>query len=172
MGPTGGGDGRSDRPALGLVNFQVPAFDRALEVFYATGCGSAVVPRTNGPRGSRAVSSDIADAIVWMLQQVVQGGTRGGAALTDRPVAGKTGTFRRGRDLWFIGFVPQLTTGVWLGYDNNRKSAPPVCWPPTPGGRSWHRSPRGCRSRSFRPSPCSPAASSRCPRRRRMPRAK
>jgi penicillin-binding protein 1A len=66
------------------------------------------------------VSSDIADAMVWMLQQVVQGGTGGGAALADRPVAGKTGTSEGARDLWFIGSIPQLTTGVWLGYDNNR----------------------------------------------------
>ena len=78
--------------------------------------------RANGPRGSRAVSSDIADAMVWMLQQVVLGGTGGGAALADRPVAGKTGTSEGGRDLWFIGSIPQLTTGVWLGYDNNRET--------------------------------------------------
>jgi penicillin-binding protein 1A len=78
--------------------------------------------RANGPRGSRAVNSDIADAMVWMLQQVVRGGTGGGAALDDRPVAGKTGTSEGGRDLWFIGSIPQLTTGVWLGYDNNRQT--------------------------------------------------
>ncbi len=78
--------------------------------------------RANGPRGTRAVSSDIADAMIWMLQQVVQGGTGGGAALADRAVAGKTGTSEGGRDLWFIGSIPQLTTGVWLGYDNNRET--------------------------------------------------
>ncbi len=78
--------------------------------------------RANGPRGTRAVSSDIADAMVWMLQKVVQGGTGGGAALADRAVAGKTGTSEGGRDLWFIGSIPQLTTGVWLGYDNNRET--------------------------------------------------
>jgi penicillin-binding protein 1A len=78
--------------------------------------------RANGLRGQRAVSSDIADAMVWMLQRVVQGGTGGGAALADRPVAGKTGTSEGGRDLWFIGSIPQLTTAVWLGYDNNRET--------------------------------------------------
>ncbi|KEF41358.1 MAG: carboxypeptidase [Cyanobium sp. CACIAM 14] len=78
--------------------------------------------RANGARGTRAVNSDIADAMVWMLQQVVQGGTGGGAALDDRPVAGKTGTSEGGRDLWFIGSIPQLTTGVWLGYDDNHET--------------------------------------------------
>ena len=78
--------------------------------------------RTNGDQGTRAVASDIADAMVWMLQQVVKGGTGGGAALADRPVAGKTGTSEGGRDLWFIGSIPQLTTGIWLGYDNSRET--------------------------------------------------
>ncbi|MCS5706928.1 PBP1A family penicillin-binding protein [Synechococcus sp. FGCU-3] len=78
--------------------------------------------RANGDKGTRAVASDIADAMVWMLQQVVTGGTGTGAALRDRPVAGKTGTSEGGRDLWFIGAIPQLTTGVWLGYDNSRET--------------------------------------------------
>ena len=76
--------------------------------------------RVDGDRGRRAVPSDIADAMLWMLQQVVNGGTGGGAAIPGRPVAGKTGTSEGGRDLWFIGGIPQLTTGLWLGYDNNR----------------------------------------------------
>ncbi|MFM7677111.1 MAG: penicillin-binding transpeptidase domain-containing protein, partial [Synechococcus sp.] len=78
--------------------------------------------RHDGDRGHRAVDSDIADAMMWMLQQVVRGGTGGGAALADRPVAGKTGTSEGGRDLWFIGSIPQLTTGVWLGYDDSRNT--------------------------------------------------
>ncbi len=78
--------------------------------------------RADGDQGRRAVASDIADAMIWMLQQVVRGGTGGGAALADRPVAGKTGTSEGGRDLWFIGAIPQLTTGVWLGYDDSRKT--------------------------------------------------
>ena len=78
--------------------------------------------RVQGDRGRRVVSSDVADAMVWMLQRVVTGGTGGGAALPNRPVAGKTGTSEGARDLWFVGAIPQLTTGVWLGFDNNRKT--------------------------------------------------
>jgi len=78
--------------------------------------------RVDGDRGRRAVASDIADTMLWMLQLVVKGGTGGGAALGDRPVAGKTGTSEGGRDLWFIGSIPQLTTGVWLGYDDSRET--------------------------------------------------
>jgi penicillin-binding protein 1A len=58
--------------------------------------------------------------MIWMLEQAVRSGTGAGASLPDRPVAGKTGTSEGGRDLWFIGSIPQLTTGVWLGYDNSR----------------------------------------------------
>jgi penicillin-binding protein 1A len=78
--------------------------------------------RVDGDRGHRAVESDIADAMLWMQQQVVRAGTGGGASLGDRPVAGKTGTSEGGRDLWFIGSIPQLTTGLWLGYDNNQET--------------------------------------------------
>ncbi len=78
--------------------------------------------RVQGDRGRRVVSSDVADAMVWMLQRVVTGGTGGAAALPNRPVAGKTGTSEGARDLWFVGSIPQLTTGIWLGYDNNRKT--------------------------------------------------
>ena len=78
--------------------------------------------RVDGDRGRRAVPSDIADAMLWMLQQVVKGGTGYGAVPPNRPAAGKTGTSEGGRDLWFIGGVPQLVTGLWLGYDNNTET--------------------------------------------------
>lgn len=55
----------------------------------------------------------------WMLEGVVEGGTGSPAALSDRDVAGKTGTSEEARDLWFIGYIPQAVTGVWLGNDNN-----------------------------------------------------
>ncbi|WP_115020005.1 transglycosylase domain-containing protein [Synechococcus sp. UW140] len=78
--------------------------------------------RSDGARGRRAVDSDVADTMNWMLQRVVTGGTGVAAKLDDRPVAGKTGTSEGARDLWFIGSIPQLTTSVWFGYDNNRET--------------------------------------------------
>ena len=76
----------------------------------------------NAERGRRAMDTDVADTMIWMLQKVVQpGGTGIAATLPDqRPVAGKTGTSESNRDLWFIGSIPQLTTGVWYGYDDDR----------------------------------------------------
>jgi penicillin-binding protein 1A len=78
--------------------------------------------RVDGEKPKRAVSSDVADAVMWMLQRVVSGGTGTGAGLPDRAAAGKTGTAEGARDLWFIGSIPQLTTSVWFGYDQNSKT--------------------------------------------------
>lgn len=67
----------------------------------------------------RAVDADTAAIMTWMLRGVVEGGT-GARAQLGRPVAGKTGTSEERRDLWFIGYIPQLVTGVWLGNDDSR----------------------------------------------------
>jgi membrane peptidoglycan carboxypeptidase len=55
-----------------------------------------------------------------LLQSVVSSGT-GTAAYVGGGAGGKTGTTNDGRDLWFIGFLPQRhwVMGVWLGNDNN-----------------------------------------------------
>lgn len=67
----------------------------------------------------QAVDADTAAIVTWMLEGVVQGGTGSPAALSDRAVAGKTGTSERNRDLWFVGYIPQLVVGVWLGNDDS-----------------------------------------------------
>jgi penicillin-binding protein 1A len=69
------------------------------------------------PKG--ALDDETASIMTWMLEPVVQYGTGAAAQLRDRPVAGKTGTSDEARDLWFIGFIPQLVTGVWLGNDDS-----------------------------------------------------
>jgi len=54
-----------------------------------------------------------------VLSSVVMGGT-GRAAYLGRPTAGKTGTTDNERNVWFVGYVPQLATSVWIGDDANR----------------------------------------------------
>ncbi|MGB3493420.1 MAG: PBP1A family penicillin-binding protein [Elainellaceae cyanobacterium] len=71
------------------------------------------------PQPQRALDETSAAIMTWMLQGVVRGGT-GSRATIDRPVAGKTGTSEERRDLWFVGYIPQLVTGVWLGNDDNQ----------------------------------------------------
>ena len=53
-----------------------------------------------------------------MLKAVVQEGTGWRAKRLGRPVAGKTGTTDNMFDAWFLGFSPELATGVWVGYDD------------------------------------------------------
>ncbi|MDZ8086330.1 MAG: penicillin-binding protein 1A [Nostoc sp. DedQUE12b] len=71
-------------------------------------------------KSKRALDADSAAIMTWMLRNVVQAGTGGAAQLSNRQVAGKTGTSDEARDLWFIGYIPQMVTGVWLGNDDNR----------------------------------------------------
>jgi penicillin-binding protein 1A len=58
-------------------------------------------------------------SLTSVLQTVINGGTGKNAAI-GRPAAGKTGTTSSERDVWFVGYVPQLATAVWIGNDNYR----------------------------------------------------
>ena len=52
------------------------------------------------------------------MRDVVDHGTGVRAKAIGRPSAGKTGTTNDSKDAWYIGFIPQLLTGVYVGYDN------------------------------------------------------
>lgn len=57
-----------------------------------------------------------------MLSGVITSGT-GRAAAIGRPAAGKTGTTSDYKDAWFLGYTPDLATGVWVGNDDNQPTA-------------------------------------------------
>lgn len=58
----------------------------------------------------------VAGTMVDMMRAVVQGGgTASGASAGGHPLAGKTGTVNDHTDVWFIGYTPTYTTGVWMG---------------------------------------------------------
>jgi penicillin-binding protein 1A len=63
----------------------------------------------------RAFSADEVGVLNTPLQKVVKEGT-GTAAAIGRPVAGKTGTTQDNVDAWFVGYTPDLATGVWVGH--------------------------------------------------------
>ncbi|MFE4105609.1 transglycosylase domain-containing protein [Almyronema epifaneia] len=73
-----------------------------------------------GDANQPALSPPVADTLVGLMQGVIQGGT-GRNAFLGLGEGGKTGTTNDNRDLWFVGMVPryQLTTGIWLGNDDN-----------------------------------------------------
>lgn len=56
--------------------------------------------------------------ISYMLKGVVDNGTGRSIAVLGRPLGGKTGTTNDFKDAWFMGFSPDLVTGVYVGYDN------------------------------------------------------
>ncbi len=67
----------------------------------------------------RVISENAAQQLTYMMAEVVADGTGRRAQLSDRPVAGKTGTTNSARDAWFIGFSADYVAGVWMGYDDN-----------------------------------------------------
>ena len=54
-----------------------------------------------------------------MMQSVIQHGTARALRVLERPAAGKTGTTNDYDDAWFVGYTPELVTGVWVGRDDN-----------------------------------------------------
>jgi len=70
------------------------------------------------PEYERVLPASIAAVVHQMLTGVVQSGTGTSAAISGVDVAGKTGTTTNYADAWFVGWTPQLTTAVWVGYPN------------------------------------------------------
>lgn len=74
----------------------------------------------SGPKIIKVINYETAAGMTFMLRKVVEMGT-GKAADIAPNVAGKTGTTNDYRDAWFMGYTPDIVTGVWLGNDNNSK---------------------------------------------------
>ncbi len=74
----------------------------------------------------RAFEDGITAKVTDILQQNMTGGT-GTKAQIGCPAAGKTGTTDNHTDAWFVGYTPNLTTSVWVGYPERRiEMYPPV----------------------------------------------
>jgi len=73
----------------------------------------------NTPKPKLVLNSWAAASVNSTLQGVITSGTARAAQL-GRPAAGKTGTTSSERDIWFVGYVPQLSVAVWMGNDNYR----------------------------------------------------
>jgi penicillin-binding protein 1A len=74
---------------------------------------------------SDVIRADTAYVMTNMLRGVLSPrgtGARGASLAAQWPLAGKTGTVDENTDAWFVGFDPDITVGVWLGFDDKRKS--------------------------------------------------
>jgi penicillin-binding protein 1A len=71
-------------------------------------------------RREQVLDSMTAYQITSMMEGVVQGGTASVLRDVGKPIAGKTGTTNEAKDLWFVGFSPDLVVGLYVGYDKPR----------------------------------------------------
>jgi penicillin-binding protein 1A len=83
---------------------------------------AGTVLERNAPRPFEVLSEQTAATMTSMLQSVMDHGTGFPARARGflLPAAGKTGTMDEYMDAWFVGFVPSLVCGVWVGYDEKK----------------------------------------------------
>ncbi len=72
------------------------------------------------PKQEQIITPQTAFLMTYLLEGVVQHGTGWRARSLGRPVAAKTGTTDQFMDAWFIGYTPELITGVWVGFNEER----------------------------------------------------
>ncbi|MGG1311047.1 PBP1A family penicillin-binding protein [Cohnella laeviribosi] len=96
-----------------------------------TDASGDIVYEFKPPKNNRVMKEETAYYVTDILKGVVEGGTGKRAKISGRTVAGKTGTTQLGlkgikdsagnRDVWFVGYTPELTAAVWMGYDKTDK---------------------------------------------------
>ncbi len=121
-------------PSMALGTSEVRLLDMTRAYASVAAGGTAVVPygirrvttadgtllyQHPNEQGRVLVAPHVAAQMTDLLQGVVLHGTGRNANL-GRPTAGKTGTTTSNKDGWFLGFSSGLTTGVWMGRDDNR----------------------------------------------------
>ncbi len=131
----------SDMPrelSIALGSFSVTPLE--LTMTYATFANSGVkmnpisiryikdsadrILKSSEPEGIEAISPQTSFLITSIMKDAINYGT-GRRANIGRPAAGKTGTSNDYRDAWFVGYTPQLVSGVWVGFDDMRRPLGP-----------------------------------------------
>jgi penicillin-binding protein 1A len=99
----------------GLYRAAGKADPAAIWLPHAHLAAGAVLYRPTRPDPLVTPEADV--ELLSMMQDVVRHGTGIEVAAVDKPLAGKTGTTNDWRDAWFVGFSPDLTAGVYVGFD-------------------------------------------------------
>ena len=97
---------------------------------------------------SKRVSAAMSPQTAYIMTSILQGGVKVGTGarmvkyVQRRDLAGKTGTTNNAEDTWFIGFSPDFTAGVWVGFGQRdpweaERKGPELLFPS--GGTSWRR---------------------------------
>ncbi|GAB4115408.1 MAG: PBP1A family penicillin-binding protein [Acidobacteriota bacterium] len=93
------------------------------EPFYVTrveDSNGVILEEHRGQVHDAVVSPEVADKMLYLMQEVIRSGSGRSLLELGRPLGGKTGTTNESTDTWFVGFTPTLTAGVWVGYDEKR----------------------------------------------------
>jgi penicillin-binding protein 1A len=101
-----------------FANSGVRMKHRAIK-YITTGRGEVIESSQSEP--SQALSAAGAFLLTSMLEDVIKYGT-GARANIGRPAAGKTGTSNDYKDAWFVGYTPELSAAVWVGFDDMGRS--------------------------------------------------
>ena len=116
--------GSTEMPVLELVNAYATiasggsAHEPILVTHVLDPAGEIVLSNPYHPR--QGMDPAVAYVLTSLMTSVIENGTGRAARALGRPAAGKTGTTNEARDAWFVGFVPQLVAGGWIGFDDYR----------------------------------------------------
>ena len=93
---------------------------KPISIKYITDTKGGVL-ESNQPEGVPVLTPAGSFLITSMMEDVIRYGT-GMRANIGRPAAGKTGTSNDYKDAWFVGYTPELAAGVWVGFDDMKRS--------------------------------------------------
>ena len=79
--------------------------------------GNIIIDKTVDRESHSVISKENAWLLTSAMQDVVTKGTGGAVNFPGMTIAGKTGTTSDDKDVWFVGYTPYYTAGVWAGYD-------------------------------------------------------
>ena len=82
--------------------------------------GNVILDKTATQETHEVLTREAAALITNAMQDVLTYGTGTAARLSNMAVAGKTGTTSDYNDIWFVGYTPYYTAGIWSGYDENK----------------------------------------------------
>jgi len=96
----------------------------ATPVAKVTTSDGTVLEDNTTPHGKRVLNAAVADTVAEIMRGPIESpsGTARGVVRLGRMAAGKTGTAQDYKAAWFVGYVPQLSTAVWMGYSDTPKS--------------------------------------------------
>jgi penicillin-binding protein 1A len=105
---------RVENPALGDVD----GGPIGIHSIICDKCAAHMASITNHPTYQRVMPQSVANEVGQILTGVVQEGTGTQANIPGVFVTGKTGTTSNYADAWFVGWTPEMTVAVWVGFPN------------------------------------------------------